>query len=231
MDALGVILPAAGRSVRFGPNRNKLLETIGGRHVISMAVEAFLCRADVAAIVIPAHDPEPLRRAIGAANDQRTFFCPGGLSRAHSVRNGLAALDPQIQWVAVHDAARPLISQQLIDRALQVARQHGAAVPALPVHLTVKQAAGPLPAPVQRTIPRHTLWTMQTPQIMRRESLLHAFASCPLPLESITDDVQLLELVGQQVWLVEGEERNLKITTAMDLRIAAMLLETNQPGQ
>jgi 2-C-methyl-D-erythritol 4-phosphate cytidylyltransferase len=88
------------------------------------------------------------------------------------------------------------------------------------VHLTIKQADGPLPARVQRTIPRHTLWAMQTPQIMRRADLLAAFSSCPIPLEQVTDDVQLLELAGQEVWLVAGEERNLKITTPMDMQVA-----------
>jgi 2-C-methyl-D-erythritol 4-phosphate cytidylyltransferase len=129
-----------------------------------------------------------------------------------------------IEWVAVHDAARPLVSQALIDRTFAAARDRGAAVPALPVTLTVKQAHGPLPARVEQTIPRHTLWAMQTPQVMRREDLLAAYQSCPLPLGDVTDDAQLLELADRDVWLVEGEERNLKVTTATDLRLAEMWL-------
>jgi 2-C-methyl-D-erythritol 4-phosphate cytidylyltransferase len=136
------------------------------------------------------------------------------------VLNALREIPDEIEWVAVHDAARPLVSQELIDRTLAAAVEHGAAVPALAVHLTIKQAQGPLPARVQRTVPRQTLWAMQTPQIMRRGALLEAFARCPIPLEQVTDDVQLIELAGGEVWLVEGEERNLKITTAMDLRVA-----------
>jgi 2-C-methyl-D-erythritol 4-phosphate cytidylyltransferase len=77
---------------------------------------------------------------------------------------------------------------------------------------------------VQRTLPRHTLWAMQTPQVMRRADLLAAYDVCPLPLEQVTDDAQLLELAGREVWLVEGEERNLKITTQADLRLAELLL-------
>jgi 2-C-methyl-D-erythritol 4-phosphate cytidylyltransferase len=129
-------------------------------------------------------------------------------------------------WVAVHDAARPLVSQDLINRTLEAALQHGAAVPAMPVHLTIKQASGPLPARVTKTVPRNELWAMQTPQIARRAALLEAFERCPLPLEQITDDMQLLELAGHEVWLVQGEERNLKITTPIDLDLARVLSAT-----
>jgi 2-C-methyl-D-erythritol 4-phosphate cytidylyltransferase len=118
-----------------------------------------------------------------------------------------------------------LVSQDLIDRTLTAAATHGAAVPALAVSLTIKQAHGPLPARVEKTIPREHLWAMQTPQIMKRAELLNAFKNCPIPLAQVTDDVQLIELAGGQVWLVAGEERNLKITTPMDLKIAELLLE------
>jgi 2-C-methyl-D-erythritol 4-phosphate cytidylyltransferase len=77
---------------------------------------------------------------------------------------------------------------------------------------------------VTRTVPRAGLWAMQTPQVMRRAELLEAFERCPIPLEQVTDDVQLLELAGREVWLVEGEERNLKVTTRMDLSVAALWL-------
>ena len=94
----------------------------------------------------------------------------------------------------------------------------------MPVALTIKQADGPLPAKVRATVPRHTLWAMQTPQAMRREDILAAFSACSLPLDQVTDDAQLLELASRDVWLVEGEERNLKITTRTDLQIAELIL-------
>ncbi|MGE5612515.1 MAG: 2-C-methyl-D-erythritol 4-phosphate cytidylyltransferase, partial [Bacillota bacterium] len=223
MSSLGVILPAAGRSVRYGGDRNKLLELLDGRPVIAHAASAFLSRPDVKMLVVVTADQSTIAQALPQPLDPRIVFCRGGASRAESVRNGLAAIGPAIEWVAVHDAARPLVSQKLIDRTLSVASEHGAAVPAMPVHLTIKQARGPLPAAVERTIPRDTLWAMQTPQIMRRDALAGAFERCPLPLSAVTDDVQLLELTGQPVWLAEGEERNLKITTRLDLRIAELL--------
>jgi 2-C-methyl-D-erythritol 4-phosphate cytidylyltransferase len=124
---------------------------------------------------------------------------------------------------------RPLVSQELIDLTFAAAQEHGAAVPALQVNFTVKEATGPLPALVKRTVPRQELWAMQTPQVMRRADLAEAFARCRASLEQVTDDVQLLELAGKEVWLVPGEERNLKITTPIDLIIARTLLSPQEP--
>ncbi|HEY2585699.1 MAG TPA: 2-C-methyl-D-erythritol 4-phosphate cytidylyltransferase [Tepidisphaeraceae bacterium] len=227
MSPFAIILPAAGRSVRFGGTRGKLLEPLAGEPVLRHSVRAFLCRGDVASIVLATStdDISALTDALGSeARDPRLRFCRGGESRAESVRNALEAVPPEIHWVAVHDAARPLVSQEVIDRTFDAAREHGAAVPALPVALTIKRAAGPLPAKVEQTVPRHTLWAMQTPQAMRREELAEAYAACQLPLDQITDDAQLLELICREVWLVRGDEHNLKITTRTDLKVAEMIL-------
>jgi 2-C-methyl-D-erythritol 4-phosphate cytidylyltransferase len=224
---VAVILPAAGRSVRFGGGRDKLLELLDGTPVIARAVGAFLARRDIGAILLPTNQRDRIEPTLTARKgrlDPRIRFCEGGASRAESVFNALRQVPDQFEWVAVHDAARPLVSAELIDRVFAAARQHGAAVPALPVTLTVKQASGPLPARVERTIPRQNLWAMQTPQVMRRADLLAAYATCSLPLADVTDDVQLLEIAGRDVWLVEGEERNMKVTTAPDLRVAALWL-------
>jgi len=229
MESFAVILPAAGRSVRFGGPRSKLLERLNCVPVIRRAVDAFLARDDVSLVVVATSADQKPHEVLGASPterlDSRLRFTPGGANRAQSVLAALREVPREIIWVAVHDAARPLVSQELISRTLKAANEHGAAVPALPISLTVKQADGPLPAKVQRTLSRHTLWSMQTPQIMRRADLLEAFEHCPLPLEQITDDVQVLELANKDVWLVEGEERNLKITTPLDLRTAELLLE------
>ena len=222
MPDFAVILPAAGMSARFAGERDKLLEPLGDQSVIVRSLHAFLERRDVALVVIPTRRPDVLADQI--PRDQRVKICPGGASRAESVRSGLARVPETIEWVAVHDAARPLISQQLIDETLAAALEHGAAVPALPVTLTIKEASGPLPARVHRTVPRHELWAMQTPQVMRRADLADAFARCPLPLEQVTDDVQLLELIGREVWLIPGDARNVKITTPIDLEIARVLM-------
>jgi 2-C-methyl-D-erythritol 4-phosphate cytidylyltransferase len=149
---------------------------------------------------------------------------PGGPTRAESVWSALRLVPADVEWVAVHDAARPLVSQDLIDRTLAAAVEHGAAAPAVAVQATIKQSAGPLPAQVERTVPRETLWALQTPQIARRETLLRAFEQCVYPMQQITDDLQLLELAGEPAWLVPGDERNIKITTPQDLLLAEMLM-------
>jgi 2-C-methyl-D-erythritol 4-phosphate cytidylyltransferase len=226
MDTFAVIIPAAGRSVRFGGPRNKLESTLAGQSVLSRAVEAFLNRADVTQVIIATTPPgsgEIIPPPFETV-DPRVVFVAGGSCRAQSVLRALQRMADDSGWVAIHDAARPLVSQELIDRTFAAAKQYGAAVPAMPVALTVKQAEGPLPAKVQRTLPRSTLWAMQTPQIVTRSALLAAYERCTLPLDQVTDDVQLLELAGDDVWLVPGEERNLKITTQADLKIAEMFL-------
>jgi 2-C-methyl-D-erythritol 4-phosphate cytidylyltransferase len=223
MSEFALILPAAGLSTRYGGARSKLLESLGDVSVIARSLQPFLNRIDLACIVIPTSDPAPIQNALKPF-DPRIQFCNGGASRAQSVFEALKHVSANIEWVAVHDAARPNISAELIEATLTAAQKHGAAVPALAAALTIKQATGPLPAKVERTLPRQSLWTMQTPQVMRRADLLAAFVKCPLPLDQITDDVQLLELAGKEVWLVPGDERNLKITTAMDLRIAQLWL-------
>ena len=225
MPSIAVIIPAAGSSSRFGGGRNKLLEPLVGRAVIARTVGTFLARTDVVRIVIPTGMEGELRGIL--PGDSRIRYCAGGATRAHSVFNALRQLGAEAEWVAVHDGARPLVSQALIDRTLATAVKHGAAVPAVAVSLTIKEAsaAGPLPAKVERTVPRERLWAMQTPQVARRAELAAAFEHCPIPLERVTDDVQLIELAGGEVWLVSGEERNLKITTPMDLRVAEMWVE------
>jgi 2-C-methyl-D-erythritol 4-phosphate cytidylyltransferase len=225
MSNFALILPAAGKSTRFGGPRNKVLEFLGDQRIISHAMARFLARTDLAKVIIACADPADLASML-PPND-RIEYCLGGPSRAHSVLEALRRVPANVEWVAVHDAARPLVSAELIDQTLTAAKQHGAAVPALAVALTIKQADGPLPAPVQRTIPRQALWAMQTPQIMRRTDLLEAFAKCPIPLDHVTDDVQLLELIGKPVWLIPGEEKNLKVTTAIDMVIAIHWMRRN----
>lgn len=227
MPEFAVILPAAGRSTRFGACSSKLLQTLQGRPLLAWTLAAFAARDDVRQIVVASADPDAVRdcaKSLDETQRRKLLVCAGGACRAESVRAAARAASESIEWLAIHDAARPLVSQTLIDRCFRAALERGAAAAALPVHLTIKQAPGPLPAPVQRTVPRDQLWAMQTPQVMRRRDLLVAFEACPIPLAQVTDDVQLLELNSKPVWLVDGEERNLKITTPMDLQIAELLL-------
>ncbi|HEX8325472.1 MAG TPA: 2-C-methyl-D-erythritol 4-phosphate cytidylyltransferase [Tepidisphaeraceae bacterium] len=227
MSPVAVLIPAAGLSSRFGSN--KLHATLLGQSVLLRTVRAFLSHPATANIVLATPVGRPPRDTLPADllaildEYPRIRLVEGGPTRAHSVRRALEA-SMDLDWVAVHDAARPLVSLDLIDRLYEHADTHGTAVPALPVKLTVKEARGPLPAPVFRTLPRADLWEMQTPQVIRRVNLVAAYARCWQSLETITDDAQLLEVAGQRVWLVPGEERNLKLTTAADLHLAERLL-------
>lgn len=221
MIPFAVILPAAGLSLRYG--KPKLLEPLEGSSVIARSVAAFATRRDVTAIVIPTQATDTIVSQI--PSDSQITFAPGGENRAESVRNALSLIDESIEFVAVHDGARPLVSQALIDRVLEAAIASGAAGPALPVHLHIRRAVHALPASSSGTVPRHDLFAMQTPQIMRSDLLRKAFAHAR-DLSSITDDLQLLEAIGVRPALVLGEEQNLKITTPNDLLLARILLNS-----
>lgn len=220
MDKLAVIFPAAGASTRFGSD--KLRAMLSGKPVLRWSLDAF--EDDVAFRVARCVLATSNASLMELVDDRPGLIrCEGGPTRAHTVRNALMAIEPEIEWVAIHDAARPLVSRDLIARVFAAAKLHGAAAPAMPVALTIKQAGDSLPSRVLRTVPRQSLYAMQTPQIMRRADLLDAYERCPIPLEEVTDDVQLLELIGKPVMLVPGEERNLKLTTGLDLKLAELI--------
>src|SRR5438552_2721527 len=146
MPRFAVILPAAGSSLRFGAN--KLIENLGGKSVIRRSIDAFLDRNDVECVVV-AH---PRGENPVASDSSRILTCVGGPTRAESVLAALKLVPETVEWVAVHDAARPLVSHELINRTFAAAVEHGCAVPAMPVHLTIKQAPSPLPSDVVRTV-------------------------------------------------------------------------------
>jgi len=225
VSSLAAILPAAGLSTRFGRRRNKLLEDLGGQSVICRSIEAFASRDDCGLIVVATgFSPQD----VPCLGQKRVTLCPGGTCRAESVQRALECVPETIEWVAVHDAARPLVSQELIDRVLGAAQRSGAAGPAQPVHLTIKESDTRLPSTTCRTLPRGRLWAMQTPQIMRRADLMTAFEKCPIPLSEVTDDLQLMELAGFPICLIPGEDDNIKITTPMDLAIARTIFTGRQ---
>lgn len=243
------VIPAAGRSQRYldaaSPSRGaiggggKLAEMIHGRTVLAWSVRAFLRRADVAEVVIPTSDVETAQALLGElAGDKRLLLTPGGENRAASVLAGLrAARTPTslAAWVAVHDAARPAVSDALISSVWTAARDShpegaGAAGPAMPVSLTIRRAEGPLPARAGPTLPRAGLFAMQTPQVARRDTLLAALSSCPLPLDQVTDDLQALELSGVGAVLVAGEALNVKVTVPEDLAFLSQHWRPREDG-
>lgn len=231
MADFAVILPAAGRSSRFGdPRQKKVYAELEGRAVWLRAVEAFVGRDDVAQIIvaIAPEDRELFERRHGAnAAFFRLKIVEGGAERPDTIAKALDRVDPACSFVAIHDAARPCVSQDLIDAVFQAARRFGAALPGLPVSDTLKRvdASGSIVS----TVPRADLRAVQTPQAFRRDWLEEAYRNRAglSPGSIVTDDAQLVEALGRPCKIVPGSPFNLKITERDDLRLAAAILRAS----
>lgn len=262
---LAVIIPAAGASRRFSeahagatgadpgaPSRSKLDEDLGGRPVLHRTLELFANHPAVIAIVVagPA-DPGAMAAFKARHGDKLGILgakiCAGGLShRYETVRNALAEIPEAATHVAVHDAARPAASPELIERVLEAAAHHPAVIPALPVSDTVKRVDPAAIAPpvdplagilgtapkaqwhaVKQTVDRADLVAVQTPQVFRVDVLRRAYAQANL---DSTDDAQLVERLGEAVIVVPGERRNIKITLPDDLVLVRALMGFRAPA-
>jgi 2-C-methyl-D-erythritol 4-phosphate cytidylyltransferase len=233
MSAFAVILPAAGRSTRFRDQHyKKPFAILGGRAVWLHSAERFLNRPDVkqVIVVIAAEDREEFGRKFGAnLAIMGVEVCIGGAERADSIQNALAKVRDDVDFVAVHDAARPCVAEKWIDQTFAAAERTGAAVLAVPISATLKRAhakgdpAAGGAATIAETVDRSRLWEAQTPQVFRRELLARAYAA--RAGASTTDDAQLVERLGAPIALVEGSPMNLKITTKDDLRLAEQVLK------
>lgn len=157
-----------------------------------------------------------------AGFDKVKAVVAGGSSRDASVSMGLNALSNQVKLAAIQDGARPLITWQVIDRVVRAANTYGAAAPAVPVKDTIKVVAGGI---VKETPRRSTLQAVQTPQVFDFDLLRGALKKAKEDGAQITDDCSAVERLGMSVKIVEGDERNIKVTTPMDLKVAEMLLE------
>ena len=146
----------------------------------------------------------------------------GGKTRQESVERGVNVLDQRVELVAIHDGARPLITWQLIDRCIRAANTYGTAAPAIPVKDTIKTVEGGI---VVNTPERAKLRAVQTPQVFDLDLLHVALVDARENGAEVTDDCSAVERLGMKVKIVEGDEKNIKVTTPMDLRIARMLLE------
>ena len=227
MGKFAVILPAAGRSSRFGdPKQKKVYAELDGRAVWLRAAEPFVNRDDVGQILLVIHPEDRelferrFRASVAFMNIQ---VIDGGDERYDSVAKALEAVEPSCDFVAVHDAARPCITGAQIDAVFAAAVAHGAALLAVPVADTVKRVNAD--RFTVETVPRHDLYLAQTPQVFRRDLLERAYAQRSRLGKSVTDDTQLVEALGHPCAVVESTAMNLKITTATDLRLAAAVLQ------
>jgi 2-C-methyl-D-erythritol 4-phosphate cytidylyltransferase len=218
--SLGAVIVAAGSGTRMD-GLDKLFAPLRGRPVLARTVAAFQECAAVqrTVVVLSSANLDRGRRLVDEHGlDKVHRVCAGGPRRQDSVRLGLEALGP-CHWVAVHDGARPLLTPDLILRALEAARDGGAAVPALPLADTIKES-GP-DGVVVRTLDRRRIWAVQTPQLFRRDLLLRAHREVT---DDATDDAAMLEALGLPVRLIQGSRLNLKITTPEDLALAQAIL-------
>ena len=225
------IIAAGGRGVRLGADRPKQFLEIGGRSILQMSIEALGASGQIKDIVVALpeehlHQSISLTRFSGAS---WISFVAGGARRQDSVANAFARTSAKTDVVVIHDAARPFVTADLIARTVAAAQAHGAAIAAIPVRDTVKQAGDRQrdgSRPIRATIPRDTVFLAQTPQAFRREVLARALEEG----RSIdaTDEAMLVERLGLPVHVVEGDPRNIKITTPEDLATAkAVALRTS----
>lgn len=218
----GAVIVAAGSASRMG-GIDKVMAPLGGEPMILRTVRAFEdCEAVKEIVIVTRQDlMGPIAELCSGFTKIRSVV-RGGSSRQESVKLGLLALSKEVRLAAVHDGARPLVSGELIDKVIRAAHSYGAAAPAIPVKDTIKVFEGGF---IAATPDRSTLRAVQTPQVMDRDLLLGALEKAEQEGTALTDDCSAVEHIGMRVRLVEGEERNLKVTTPLDLKIAELLLE------
>ena len=249
---ISVIIPSAGKSTRYG-KKDKLAEDLGGRPLLIRTVEFFTKREEVTQIIVvgPSHDFENFReRFAPSLSFHGVLIVEGGATRCDSVKNALEAVEEGIDRIAVHDGARPALTNELFDKIIQAAKKLHAVAAATQITGTLKRikktkqtisdddaiadsifgGEGKFSVDVfevEQTVDRHGLWELQTPQIFEPSLLKRAYNR--IDCSEVTDDAQLVEELGEVVHLVQGESRNIKVTTQSDLALVKALLGVKAP--
>jgi 2-C-methyl-D-erythritol 4-phosphate cytidylyltransferase len=200
MSVVGIV-PAAGAGERLGADVPKAFAVLGGRPLVEWSLDVLREVCDRVVVAVPPDRVEP------------PDLVAGGATRSESVRNAIEAA-PEATVYVIHDAARPLVTVELVRRCLDALEGFDGAIAAAPVTDTVKEVAE---GRVIRTPDRSRLWAAQTPQVFRADVLRTAAGEA-------TDDAALVEAIGGRVCVVEAPRENLKVTTALDVRVAEMLL-------
>lgn len=218
----GAVIVAAGNASRM-QGIDKVMAPIAGEPMILRTVRQFQnCDAIKEIVVVTREDL--LTKVMGLCRgfDKVKAVVVGGKDRQESVERGMNTLSEKVKLVAIHDGARPLITQAVIDRAVRAANSYGAAAPAIAVKDTIKTVRGGV---VINTPERKSLQAVQTPQVFDFDLLRGALKKVRQEEAEITDDCSAVERMGFSVKIVEGDERNIKVTTPMDLKIAEIFLE------
>jgi 2-C-methyl-D-erythritol 4-phosphate cytidylyltransferase len=222
------IIPAAGIGARLKSQVNKSLISLNGKPLLFYSLDVLEKSSLVNSVVVVAHpdnldDIQRLVKKFGFKKVSKII--PGGQTRCESVANGIKALDKDTEYVVVHDAARPLISADILKQSIETAFKESAAIVAVPAKSTIKKV-DPKNLFVQETLVRDTLWEVQTPQVFKKNVLVkaHQAMACSARCEP-TDDAVLVEKIGIKVKIVKGDYRNIKVTTPEDLALAESFLK------
>ena len=225
LKTCGAVIVAAGNASRMG-GIDKVMAELKGEPMIARTVRTFQdCDAISEIVIVTRPDLIVPISQLCREMPKVKAVVAGGKSRQESVNLGLNALSDKVKLAAIQDGARPLITWQVIDRVVRAAHTYGAAIPCIPVKDTIKIGNGGV---VQSTPDRATLFAAQTPQVFDFDLLRGALKKAELEDYMVTDDASAVEYMGMKVKIVEGDERNIKVTTPMDLKIAEMLLEEMQ---
>lgn len=221
------VIVAAGSARRMG-GIDKIMAELGGRPVIWYALRAFQENESIQEIVVVTREDLLVSlaeqcRAWGFS--KVTTVITGGSDRVESVSKGVAAADKKAKYLAIHDGARPLISQRVITQTVEKCLKFGASAPAIPVKDTIKVAKAGV---VSTTPDRKELMAVQTPQIFDADLLKAALKNAAEKKLDVTDDCSCVEAMGMRVVLTQGEERNIKVTTPIDLEIAEIWLKKGE---
>ncbi|MDT8396944.1 MAG: 2-C-methyl-D-erythritol 4-phosphate cytidylyltransferase [bacterium] len=221
-------VPAAGSGIRMGLGYSKSYADVAGRPVLAMTLEALLASPfidQVTVAVRPGEEDLCRREVLARFNMADTVtVIAGGLERQHTVQNLLAAAPPERDLVLIHDGARPLVSTRVIRDVIEAAVKWGGAIAAVPMNDTVKESVDGGET-VASTVDRSTLYRAQTPQAFHRDLISSAHRRALKEGWDVTDDASLLEQMGHSVRLVEGDERNFKVTTLDDLELLRMIIQ------
>lgn len=220
---VAAVVVAGGIGRRLKSKIRKPFVPLGKHPMLVWTLRAFEAAPSIDQIVVVVHrgDVTKSRRLIHSFRLKKVrSVVAGGKTRSGSVFNGLRALPPSVRWVAIHDGARPLVKPELIHRTLKAAQIVGAAIAAIPVIPTIKQAKGSW---VARTLERNHLWGVQTPQVFRRDLIERAHAKGRAQGTTATDDSALVEALGHPVKIVQGDPLNFKVTTPEDLQVMRAL--------
>src|SRR5688500_1800417 len=224
MPVTAALVAAGGRGVRVGADRPKQFVDLDGRSILERSVAALAASDRISEVVValPAEFLVAVGDQLRALSAKPIVCVEGGPRRQDSVANAFAKSSRDAGIIVIHDAARPFVTADLIARTVDAAHAHGAAIAGIPARDTVKQAGDPDrdgSRPIRATIPRDTVFLAQTPQAFRRDVLARAMQEGQ-SIEA-TDEAMLVERLGLPVHVVEGDVRNIKITTAEDLATAS----------